>query len=68
MSKQNVDLNDLVENINKCCKAIAERNGITLPPVGGFVKIPNADGGSWSFLPGEGEYKEKDGVMQWRLK
>jgi len=61
------NLKDLLININKCCEAIATRNGITLPPVGGFVKIPNVDGGSWSFLPGEGEYREKDGVMQWHL-
>ena len=60
------NLKDLLININECCKAIAERNGITLPPVGGFVKIPN-NGRPWSFLPGEGEYREKDGVIQWHL-
>ena len=62
------NLNDLLDNINQCCKAIAKRDGFKLPPVGGYVKIPNEFGGSWSFLPGKGEYKEKDGVMQWHLK
>lgn len=66
MSELN-NLNDLVENINKCCEALAERNGITFPPVGGYVKLPNEFGGSWSFLPGKGKYREKDGVMQWYL-
>ena len=62
------NLNDLIKDINKCCEAIAQRNGITPCTVGGFVKIPNEFGGSWSFLPGKGEYREKDGVMQWHLK
>lgn len=61
------NLNELIKNINECCEAIAKRDGITLPPVGGYAKIPN-EFGSWSFLPGEGEYRGKDGVMQWHLK
>ena len=61
------NLKELLSNINECCKALAKKNNITLPSVGGFVKIPNAQGGSWSFIHGEGEYREKDGVMQWHL-
>ena len=61
------NLKELLININECCEAIAKRDGITLPPVGGFVKIPNAQGGPWSFIHGEGEYREKNGVMQWHL-
>ncbi len=62
-----INFNDLVINIDKCCEAIATRNGITLPPLGGFVKIPNANGRPWSFVPGKGEYRKKNGVMQWHL-
>ena len=55
----------LLKNINECCRKIAERDGFKLPPVGGYVKKPN---GYWTFVEGEGEYKLKDGDMQWELK
>ena len=53
-------MENLLKQINECCKKIAE-----LPPVGGYVKKPN---GYWTFVEGEGEYKLKDGEMQWELK
>lgn len=61
-------MEDLLKQINDCCKKIAERDGFKLPPIGGYVKKPNEYGGQWSFVEGEGEYKLKDGEMQWQLK
>lgn len=61
------DLNEIIQNINKVCKKIAERDGVELPPVGGFIKKTNEDGGKWSFVEGEGSYELKDGEMQWKL-
>tara|TARA_Y100000817_G_scaffold314213_1_gene312312 strand:- start:1989 stop:2180 length:192 start_codon:yes stop_codon:yes gene_type:complete len=59
------EMDELLKNINECCRKIAERDGFKLPPVGGYVKKPN---GYWTFVEGEGEYKLKDGDMQWELK
>lgn len=62
------NLNELIKNINDCCKSIAERDEFELPPVGGYIKKHNEYGGTWSFVEGEGSYELKDGEMQWKLK
>ena len=62
------NLNEIIKNINDCCQKIAERDGVKLPPVGGYIKKPNEHGGTWSFVEGEGSYELKDGEMQWKLK
>ena len=64
MSKTNMELEQLVKDINKCCAKIAERDEIELPKVGGYIK---KDNGFWDFIEGEGEYKKIDGDWQWCL-
>ena len=32
------NLNEIIKNINDCCQKIAERDGVKLPPVGGYIK------------------------------
>lgn len=60
-------MENLLKENNECCKKIAELRPV-VRPVGGYVKKPNKHGGSWSFVEGEGEYKLKNGDMQWELK
>jgi len=64
MASMDANLKELLNNINDVVAKIAERDNIKLPPVGGYFKLPN---GKWDFLPGKGEYKMKDGEMQWHL-
>jgi hypothetical protein len=34
-------MDELLKNINECCRKIAQRDGFELPPVGGYVKKPD---------------------------
>ena len=60
-------LNEIIQKINGVCKEFAGKKGFDLPPVGGYIKKNNEHGGTWTFVTGEGSYKEKDGEMQWKL-
>ena len=58
-------MDDLLRDINRVIRKIADRDGIELPPTGGFRLKKD---GLWEFVEGEGEYQLKDGHMRWILK
>ena len=57
-------MDDLLRDITKVIRKIADRDGIELLPGGYRLKSD----GLWEFVEGEGEYELKDGHMQWILK
>ena len=57
-------MDDLIKNINDCCRKIAERDGFELKTIGGYRLREN---GLWEFVEGDGEYKLLNGEMQWIL-